>query len=150
METLLLISHALLALCLITLVLLQRGKGAEMGASFGAGASQTLFGSQGSNTFFIRLTAAVMALFFATSIGLAIVIKNKNSVDHQRELTPLLEAVQRQQDADARNGIHGIQETPQQNAIPELPVMPIDAMPDTGSSAQNPVDTKPVAPVQDP
>ena len=94
MVTLLFIAHSLLAVCLITLVLVQRGKGAEAGASFGAGASQTLFGSQGSHAFFIKLTAVIMAFFFATSIGLTIVVKNANSSYTERELAPLLQTME--------------------------------------------------------
>jgi preprotein translocase subunit SecG len=66
-----LVVHVLLALMIIGLVLLQRGKGAEAGAGFGAGASGTVFGARGSTTLFSRLTAVFAALFFATSLGLA-------------------------------------------------------------------------------
>jgi preprotein translocase subunit SecG len=66
-----LIGHTLIALLIIALVLLQRGKGADAGAAFGAGASGTVFGARGSGSFFSRATAVCATLFFATSLTLA-------------------------------------------------------------------------------
>ncbi|HTV97662.1 MAG TPA: preprotein translocase subunit SecG [Steroidobacteraceae bacterium] len=63
--------HILFALLIIGLVLMQRGKGAEAGAGFGAGASGTVFGARGTATLFSKLTAVFAALFFATSLLLA-------------------------------------------------------------------------------
>ena len=63
--------HVLLALMIIGLVLLQRGKGAEAGAGFGSGASGTVFGARGTSTLFSKLTAVFAALFFVTSLTLA-------------------------------------------------------------------------------
>lgn len=62
--------HVLAAVCIIALVLVQQGKGATMGAAFGSGASQTVFGSRGSGSFLFRLTLSFIAVFFITSIGL--------------------------------------------------------------------------------
>ena len=66
-----LIIHTLIALAIIGLVLLQRGKGADAGAAFGAGASGTVFGARGSSSFFSRATAVLATAFFATSLTLA-------------------------------------------------------------------------------
>lgn len=66
-----LIAHTLIALLIIVLVLLQRGKGADAGAAFGAGASGTVFGARGSSSFFSRATAVCATLFFASSLALA-------------------------------------------------------------------------------
>jgi preprotein translocase subunit SecG len=63
--------HVLLALMIIALVLLQRGKGAEAGAGFGSGASGTVFGARGTSTLFSKLTAVFAGLFFVTSLTLA-------------------------------------------------------------------------------
>ena len=71
LQTFVTIFHVLLAVSLITIVLLQRGTGAEAGAAFGAGASGTVFGSQGSASFLSRTTAVLATLFFATSLTLA-------------------------------------------------------------------------------
>lgn len=66
-----LIGHTLIALLIIVLVLLQRGKGADAGAAFGAGASGTVFGARGSGSFFSRATAVCATAFFVTSLTLA-------------------------------------------------------------------------------
>jgi preprotein translocase subunit SecG len=72
MESLVLILHVLVAVAMTGLILLQQGKGAEMGASFGAGSSQTVFGAAGSVGFMVKATAILGAIFFATSLGLAV------------------------------------------------------------------------------
>ncbi|MBE0493400.1 MAG: preprotein translocase subunit SecG [Thiomicrospira sp.] len=63
--------HILIAFVLIVLVLLQQGKGADAGASFGGGSSQSVFGSRGSANFLSRTTAVLATLFFITSLSLA-------------------------------------------------------------------------------
>ncbi|HEY7642886.1 MAG TPA: preprotein translocase subunit SecG [Steroidobacteraceae bacterium] len=63
--------HVAIAAAIVGLVLLQRGKGADAGAGFGAGASGTVFGARGSASFLSRMTATLVALFFATSLTLA-------------------------------------------------------------------------------
>ncbi len=70
MQQLLLVAHMLICIFLVMLVLVQQGKGATMGASFGSGASQTVFGSQGSGSFLFKLTIFFALLFFATSLAL--------------------------------------------------------------------------------
>lgn len=77
MEQLIIIFHVLVALGIVGLILLQQGKGADMGASFGAGASQTLFGSGGGGNVLTKSTALLATLFFITSFALAVVAKNK-------------------------------------------------------------------------
>lgn len=67
---LLLIVHVVVALAICGLVLLQHGKGADMGAAFGSGSSGSLFGASGSANFLSRTTAIMAALFFLTSFGL--------------------------------------------------------------------------------
>ncbi len=69
-EQLLLIVHVLVALSLIGLVLLQHGKGADMGAAFGSGSAGSLFGSSGAANFLSRSTAVCATIFFVTSLGL--------------------------------------------------------------------------------
>ena len=85
MEQWVLIVHVLLALGIIGFVLIQRGKGADAGASFG-GASQTVFGSSGSGNFLTRTTAVLAALFFVTSFALAYYAKQRVSDDLGLEL----------------------------------------------------------------
>lgn len=69
--------HILAALGVIGLVLLQHGKGADMGAAFGSGASGSLFGATGSANFLSRTTAVLAAVFFITSLSLAYIASNK-------------------------------------------------------------------------
>jgi preprotein translocase subunit SecG len=71
METLVWIVHIVVAIAVIALVLLQHGKGADMGAAFGSGSSGSLFGATGSANFLSRSTAVLATLFFLTSLGLA-------------------------------------------------------------------------------
>jgi preprotein translocase subunit SecG len=71
LQTIVLIAHVGVALMIIGLVLLQRGKGADAGTGFGAGASGTVFGARGSATFFSRATGVLATLFFVTSLTLA-------------------------------------------------------------------------------
>ncbi|HUW29937.1 MAG TPA: preprotein translocase subunit SecG [Sulfuriferula sp.] len=70
METVIWVFHVLAAVSVIVLVLLQQGKGADMGAAFGSGASGSLFGSTGSANFLSRATAVLATIFFLTSLGL--------------------------------------------------------------------------------
>lgn len=79
MVTLLVIVHILVCFFLIAIVLLQGGKGAEIGAVFG-GSSQTLFGSRGAATFLSKLTTIAAILFMITSLTLAVVTARKGSV----------------------------------------------------------------------
>lgn len=71
LHTIVLVVHVLIGAMIVALVLLQRGKGADAGAAFGAGASGTVFGAKGSANFLSRSTAALATLFFCTSLGLA-------------------------------------------------------------------------------
>jgi preprotein translocase subunit SecG len=81
MEQVLLVLHIIVAFLIIGLVLLQQGKGSDVGSAFGSGASQTVFGSQGSATFFSRSTAWLTAILFSTSIGMV-------HLEHQSRAQP--------------------------------------------------------------
>ena len=70
MHTLVLVLHIVAAAGIVVLVLLQHGKGADMGAAFGSGSAGSLFGSAGAANFLSRTTAVLAAVFFATSLGL--------------------------------------------------------------------------------
>jgi preprotein translocase subunit SecG len=77
MYTALIILHVLVAFIMVGVILLQSGKGAEIGAQFG-GSSQTVFGSRGAGTFLSKLTAVTATIFFVTSLSLAIMSKQRN------------------------------------------------------------------------
>ena len=70
-HTILLVVQVLTAMCLIGLILIQHGRGADAGAAFGSGASATVFGARGSSNFFSRATSALAAVFLANSLALA-------------------------------------------------------------------------------
>lgn len=77
MLALLIAVHMFISVALVVLVLIQRGRGAEIGAAFGSGASQTVFGSAGSASFLSRMTAALATLFFISSLALAYVYSQR-------------------------------------------------------------------------
>jgi preprotein translocase subunit SecG len=79
METLVIVVHVIVAVAIVGLVLLQQGKGADAGAAFGSGASQTVFGSAGSGNFLTRSTSIAATIFFITSLTLAIFAKQNTS-----------------------------------------------------------------------
>ena len=82
MYQLILVVHVLIAAVIIGLVLIQHGKGADIGASFGSGASTTLFGSRGTGGFLFKLTGGLAIAFFVTSLLLSsIVARQTQSAD---------------------------------------------------------------------
>lgn len=83
MSELLLIIHVIAAICLIVLVLVQQGKGATMGAAYGSGASQTVFGSRGSGSFLLKITVGFVIVFFATSIALNYIVSKDYKAKQQ-------------------------------------------------------------------
>jgi len=91
----LIIAYVLIALALIGLVLIQQGKGADMGASFGAGSSSTVFGSGGSGNFLTKMTTYLAVAFFAISLVLGNLTANRtNAVEEWNDLsTPQVEQV---------------------------------------------------------
>lgn len=96
MDTLVTVVHFITAFLIVALVLMQQGKGAEMGASFGGGGSQTVFGSSGGGSFFGKLTAIMAVIFFVTSLGLALFARQDSRMNIQSDL-PILESIQVQQ-----------------------------------------------------
>ena len=86
MEQIILVAHLLIALAIIGLIMLQQGKGADMGASFGSGGSQTLFGSDGSGSVLTKATALLVVLFFSSSFGLALLVNQRSAVVDELDL----------------------------------------------------------------
>ena len=78
MQTFVLVVHIILAILIIGLILVQHGKGADAGASFGGGGAATVFGASGSANFLTRLTAVLTAIFFITSMTLAVFAKQQS------------------------------------------------------------------------
>lgn len=123
MEILLHVVHILSALGLIGLVLIQQGKGADAGASFGGGASNTFFGSAGAANFLTRATAILAAVFMVCSLALAWVARQQ--IDAEKELLP---ALQRAQDVDVPQlpvDVPGLDvPSVEQGEVPVLPETP--------------------------
>ncbi len=122
MEKVILVVHLLIAFAIIGMILLQQGKGADAGASFGAGASQTLFGSGGSWNFFSKSTAILAALFFATSFGLAIIAKNSAGIDE--EVLPAIQLLESQVPViEDESGIPTLGVLSSDGEVSDLPVL---------------------------
>lgn len=96
LETLVWSIHVILAVVLIVLVLLQHGKGADMGAAFGGGSAGSLFGASGSATFLSRTTGIVAAMFFATSMSLTYLSMNQTE---DLGVMSLMDEIEEKQDA---------------------------------------------------
>ena len=130
-QTLMLVGHVIIAALLIGLVLLQRGKGAEAGAGFGAGASGTVFGAKGSANFMTRTTGVLATLFFVSSMALAYL------GGQQRPSESLLESTA--PDAPAAVGT---------SADKQSVAVEIDDLPDLPGSLNmmGPADSEPVVP----
>ena len=111
-QTLAVVLHVLLAGSIIALVLLQRGKGADAGAGFGAGASGTVFGSRGSGSFLSRTTAILATLFFVTSLGLSYLFSKGTAP------TSVVDRVQTQQTVPAESVPAGLLPSVPESAPP--------------------------------
>ncbi|MGL4564965.1 MAG: preprotein translocase subunit SecG [Halioglobus sp.] len=86
MEQIIIVAHMLIALAIVGLIMLQQGKGADMGASFGAGSSQTLFGSEGGGNVLTKATAWLVVLFFASSFSLALLVNQRSNTSDELDL----------------------------------------------------------------
>lgn len=115
MESFLLVIHVIVALLIVGLIMLQQGKGAEMGASFGSGGSQTVFGAAGTGNFFSRLTAFAVAVFFATSFVLAMLAQKGVELDESP--VPVVETVVDEVPVTAETALEVLE-----GDVPELPV----------------------------
>jgi preprotein translocase subunit SecG len=125
LQTIATVSHVFLAVAIIALVLLQRGKGADAGAAFGAGASGTVFGSRGTTSFLSRTTAILATLFFLTSLGLAYLAGQRTEPGSILERAPMTapaepapSAVPTPQDADDLPALPATQEPAEQRDPP--------------------------------
>lgn len=123
METLIVIVHVIVAIAIVGLVLLQQGKGADAGASFGAGASQTVFGSSGSGNFLVKATTIAATIFFVTSLSLAIFARNQAG-GSMSQGQPLVNEEILQEANNAQSDVPQLDEeapASNQNDVPSLP-----------------------------
>ncbi len=109
METILIFLLVIVAIALIALVLLQHGKGADVGAAFGSGASNTVFGSQGSGSFLMKLTLGLAAVFFV----ICIVLARLAVMDVQGQQTVVVPNAPAQQQAPAPGSNSNVPAVPQ-------------------------------------
>jgi preprotein translocase subunit SecG len=135
MEQLLLVFYVVLSAAIVALILLQQGRGADMGASFGAGASQTVFGSAGAGNLLSRSTAILATLFFVASVGLAMMAKHKAEVARMGEI-PLPPPIETRDNVpasrDAAAPATDVTPAPQQGA--EFPQAPASEQPPAAGS----------------
>jgi len=118
MTTFLLIIHVFVCLMLIAIVLLQSGKGADIGAAFG-GSSQTLFGSRGAATFLNKITTIAAVVFMLTSLSLAMVASKGGSVVRKTSVTERQKSIPPTSGPIQRGGVG--QSQPSQQKIPQQP-----------------------------
>ena len=116
--------HVLVAMAIIGLVLLQHGKGADMGSGFGGGASGSLFGATGSANFLSRATAILAALFFASSLGLAYLATTKpreagSVVDRAPAAQPKAEAPKPEPKSEKPQGAEQSAPKPAEKSVPQ-------------------------------
>ncbi|MEQ1800386.1 MAG: preprotein translocase subunit SecG [Gammaproteobacteria bacterium] len=146
LHTIVLVVHVLLGAMIVALVLLQRGKGADAGAAFGAGASGTVFGAKGSANFLSRSTAVLATFFFCTSLGLAYLGTQRKAPESlldsvvPAETAPVVSPTVGTPAGQAPAG-----ELPALPSAPPADASPVDASPvDAGSGAgQGQVEGKP-------
>jgi preprotein translocase subunit SecG len=123
-ETLLLGVHILVAVALVGFVLLQHGKGADMGAAFGSGASGSLFGAAGSANFLSRTTAILATVFFMTSVGLTYVATTHGTAQGVMKQQGVMQSVPEPAGKDAKDSKAG--EIPQGAAPATPPSKPVE------------------------
>jgi preprotein translocase subunit SecG len=123
LHSIVLIFHVAASLLIIGLVLLQRGKGAEAGTGFGAGASGTVFGARGSANFLSRATGILTALFFVTCLTLAYLSTEQTVPGSLLETTPAPQSTSQPAPAPA-----------QPPAPSELPALPSEPAPPAGEN----------------
>lgn len=123
MDSILIIVHLFVAAALVSLVLLQQGKGADMGAAFGSGSSQTVFGARGSANFLSRTTSVLATVFFLTSLSLAYFAGQgrqvESVVDRLDGVAPIEAAQDAMQQAPAMEDVPVV---PDESSVPQEPV----------------------------
>jgi len=110
------ILHILVCFLLILIVLLQTGKGADIGAAFGGGSSQTLFGSAGPAGFLAKITTIIAIIFMVTSIGLAYLSSHRTGASVIKETSP-------------KKTAPALPPTPVEKGVPIVPAQPGPAQP---------------------
>ena len=123
METIVVIVHIIVAVAIVGLVLLQQGKGADAGASFGSGSSQTVFGASGSGNFLTRATTIAATIFFVTSLSLAIFARENAGVSSTAGL-PVVNETLLEEATSTPSDIPQLDVAPVEPASGDVPAVP--------------------------
>ena len=135
MSIILIVVHVVVCVALIMIVLLQTGKGADMGAAFGGGASQTLFGSTGASTFLSKATTVAAIVFMLTSLALAYVSSHRTADSIMKQSPAPVE-----QPAPAAPGGTAPQES--SAPAPSAPITQEQAAPQTSDAPAKPAQSE--------
>ncbi|PJA34105.1 MAG: preprotein translocase subunit SecG [Zetaproteobacteria bacterium CG_4_9_14_3_um_filter_53_7] len=125
MTTVLIIIHVIIALLLIGVVLVQRGQGADIGASFGGGGAQTLFGSRGSGSFLGKMTGGLAAAFMMTSLTLAFFSQQQTGSVVERSIVDEIPMEQ----SSGTQPAEGFDPSKLKSEAPAAPATPADGLP---------------------
>mgnify|MGYP001546096629 CR=1 FL=1 len=143
MFQILLVIQILISIAIISLVLLQQGKGADMGAAFGSGASGTVFGARGSGSFFTRATAVLAAAFFINFLLIASPLVRKVGTGEPQSLADQIEqqAIEQQEAADEDKIVETLEQLQAEQLEPQADDLPVvapsvtaDDLPESGDS----------------
>ena len=126
MQSFLVVLHVMVCLVLVLVVLLQRGKGSDVGAALGGGGGNTIFGSRGADNFLTKLTTGSAVIFMLTSLSLAYLgNQNSNPLDMGDDLLEIETPIEDDPDAPSAGDLEEIEDAPSANDLEEIP------MPDT-------------------
>ena len=143
-QSLLAIIHGVLAVAMVALILLQQGKGADVGASFGSGSSSTVFGSTGSGNFLTRLTS-LLAVFFVVNC-LALVWISKQQVNRGSLLDEVaIEAPEDEEHTHAEGEEHTHTATVEAASDSDNPVLPVELVTDEASGEADDTPPSPIS-----
>jgi len=125
-QSFLVVLHVMVCLVLVLVVLLQRGKGSDVGAALGGGGGNTIFGSRGAGNFLTKLTTGSAVIFMLTSLSLAYLgNQNSNPLDMGDDLLEIETPIEDDPDAPSAGDLEEIEDAPSANDLEEIP------MPDT-------------------
>ena len=121
LSNILLVIHLLVAVTIVVLVLLQQGKGSDMGASFGGGSSQSLFGARGSANFLSRTTAILVTVFFLSSLILAFLYTRKGEEESLGTGSTVIQQLESQSGDVPSVENSNTSTTPEESDVPAAP-----------------------------
>ena len=123
MQSIIVVIHIIVAVAIVGLVLLQQGKGADAGASFGSGSSQTVFGASGSGNFLTRATTIAATIFFVTSLSLAIFARENAGMSSTAGLPVVNEALL-EEATSTQSDVPQLDTAPPEPASGDVPALP--------------------------